>query len=100
MDTATALTICRPACDASAQPAELLRQVVAALDRPLLPGPPVPPATVTIPYVTLRFALADGRTVDLGYYLQINELQLPDGKGLVMASPEFVAAVAGIVAPR
>lgn len=95
-----ALTICRPACDASTQPGELLRQVVATLDRPLPPAPPVPPATVTIPYVTLRFVLADGRTIDIGYYLQINELQLPDGKGLVVAPPEFVAAVAGVVVPR
>jgi hypothetical protein len=100
LDTATALTICRPACDEQAQPPDLLRRVVAALDQPLPPAPPVPPSTVTIPYVTLRFTLADGQMVDIGYYLQINQLQLPDGRPPVVAPAELVAALAGVVAPR
>jgi hypothetical protein len=78
----------------------VLRRVVAALDRPLPPAPPVPPSTVTIPYVTLRFTLADGQVVDIGYYLQINLLQLPQGRGLVAAPEDLIAALAGAVAPR
>jgi hypothetical protein len=100
LNTATALTICRPACDEQAQPPDVLRQVVAALDQPLPPAPPVSPSTVTIPYVTLRFTLADGQQVDIGYYPQINQLQLPDGRPPVVAPVELVAALAGAVAPR
>jgi hypothetical protein len=51
---------------------------------------------VTIPYVTLRFTLADGQVIDIGYYLQINQLQLPDGRPPVAAPPDFVAALAGV----
>jgi predicted anti-sigma-YlaC factor YlaD len=100
LNTATALTICRPECDAQAQSPEVLRRVVAALDRPLPPAPPVTPSPVTIPYVTLRFTLADGQVVDIGYYLQINVLQLPQGRGLVIAPEDLVTALAGAVAPR
>lgn len=97
LETATTLVICRPACDEQAQAPEVLRRVVAALDRGLSPAPPVPPSTVRIPYVTLRFALADGQLIDIGYYAQLAALQLPDGRGLVAAPPDLVAALAGVV---
>lgn len=100
LETATALTICRPACDEQAQAPDVLRRVVAALDQPLPAAPPVPPSTVAIPYVTLRFTLANGQVADIGYYLQINVLQLPQGRGLVAAPTDLVAALAGAVAPR
>ena len=99
LDSATSLTICRPACDAQPQPADVLQQVVAALNRPLAPKF-VPTSTVPIPYVTLRFTLADGQQIDIGLYAQIYILQMPDGKGTFAAPPEFVAALAGSGLPR
>jgi putative zinc finger protein len=97
--SATSLTICRPACDAQPQPADVLQKVVAALDQPLAPAF-VPPSTVTIPYVTLRFTLADGQQIDLGLYAQVYILQMPDGKGTFAAPPDLVAALAGSGLPR
>lgn len=96
---ATSLTICRPECDAQPQTAEVLQRVVAALNQPLV-REFVPPSTVRIPYVTLRFRLADGQQIDIGYYLQVNILQMPDGKGTFAAPPDLIAALAGSVAPR
>ena len=96
---ATSLTICRPDCDAQAQEAEVLRRVVAALDRQLAPAF-VPPSTVPIPYVTLRFRLANGQQLDIGYYLQVNILQLPENRGTFAAPPELIAALAGSLPAR
>ena len=99
LDNAISLTICRQVCDAQPQPATVLQRVVTALNQPLSPAF-VPPSTVPIPYVTLRFHLADGQQIDIGYYLQVNILQMPDGKGTYAAPPDLVAALAGAVAPR
>jgi hypothetical protein len=76
-----------------------LQRVVVALNQPLAPKF-VPPSTVTIPYVTLRFRLADGQQLDIGYYLQVNILQMPDGKGTFAAPPDLIAALAGSGLPR
>jgi predicted anti-sigma-YlaC factor YlaD len=99
LDTATAFVICSPACDAQPQPDELLRRLVAALDQPLAPAPPAPSATVPPSYVTLRFTLAGGQLLDIGYYPQLGLLQLPDGRPPVAAPADFVAALAAVLPP-
>lgn len=92
-----ALLICQPGCDTQAQPEGLRATVVSALDRPLTPIPPAAVASTPGPYLTLRFVSATGTALDIGYYPQAQRLQLPDGRGLIAAPPELVAALASIV---
>ena len=100
LNTATALTLCRPDCQGAAQSPEVLRAVVAALDRPLPAAPPLPTSTVPFDVVTLRFTLPDGREINIGYFTELEVLELPESRGLVAAPPELAAALAGVLPPR
>ena len=100
LNTATALTLCRPDCQAAVQSPEVLRAVVAALDRPLSAAPPLPTSAVPFDVVTLRFTLPDGGEIDVGYFTELGVLELPESRGLVAAPPELASALAGVLPPR